>query len=149
VHVATHGRAVHRSIRGQAAVDPPHPRLVAVAVAGHRVPARSRAGAGRGGDGRQVPAPVDRERRAHRSRDVAVLTVARHHHLARRLHADHRAGARRPVPVGRGGHRAAEHRVRVRQGPGSAAAEGSGPRRGPTGGDARCERRRPRRRRGR
>ncbi|MEX0978455.1 MAG: sulfatase-like hydrolase/transferase [Pirellulales bacterium] len=34
LHVAAEGRALHRSVRGQVAVGPPHPRLVALAIAG-------------------------------------------------------------------------------------------------------------------
>ena len=59
--------------------------------------------AGRGRRAERVPAAVDRERRAHHARVAAVVAAAGEQHLAGRLHADHRAGAGRPGPLGGGG----------------------------------------------
>ena len=72
LHVAADGRALHRPLRGQAAVDPPHPRLVAVAVAGHHLRGRRAAGtrAPEAAAG-EVPPAVDRERRARPAGDAA------------------------------------------------------------------------------
>ena len=39
-HVATHGRLLHRALRGQAPVDPPHPRQLPLAVAGNHLRGR-------------------------------------------------------------------------------------------------------------
>ena len=112
--VAADGRVLLGPLRGQAALDPPHPRLVAVAVAGHHLPAapsgRRRAPRRRprssGCSGRRTPS-------TSRRRICPIGSAPGHRHLADRLLPSHRAGPRRPHRLGRGGRRAAEHHVRA------------------------------------
>jgi len=77
----------------------PHPRLVAVAVPGDHLPGCGPWRTGRFRRGGAVPAPVDAERGAHHARLAAAVAAAGEQHLPDRLHADHRAGPRRPGAV--------------------------------------------------
>ena len=78
--VPADGRLLHRSLRGQAAVGPPHPRLVAVAVPGDHLPGRGACHAGCGRRPGAVPAAVDAERGAHHARVAAAVAAAGEQH---------------------------------------------------------------------
>jgi len=76
---------------------------------------------------------MDRERRARSAADGRVTARPAQHHLADRRRAGDRARTRRPHDVGRGGHSAGCHHLRVWRREGHASCDCGRARRHPTG----------------